>query len=112
MVFGKQSSAILIHERHFGESGRNPGQFRLPRHICSLPDGNLCISDTVNQRVQVVTPGGAFVDEIVKAPPPPASPPLEYDAADAPRSSRSRSTMRWCPPPVTDSPAVTNTAAT
>ena len=58
------------------------------------------------------TPGGAFVDEIVKAPPPPASPPLEYDAADAPRSSRSRSTMRWCPPPVTDSPAVTNTAAT
>ena len=67
MVFGKQSSAILIHERHFGESGRNPGQFRLPRHICSLPDGNLCISDTVNQRLQVVTPEGEFMYAIGKA---------------------------------------------
>ena len=67
MVFGKQSSAILIHERHFGESGRNPGQFRLPRHICALPDGNLCISDTVNQRLQVVTPEGEFMYSIGKA---------------------------------------------
>ena len=38
MVFGKQSSAILIHERHFGESGRNPGQFQCPSlHEVGLP---------------------------------------------------------------------------
>jgi DNA-binding beta-propeller fold protein YncE len=67
MVWNKTSSAVLMHERHFGESGRNPGQFRLPRHICALPDGNLCISDTVNQRLQVVTPEGEFVNSIGKA---------------------------------------------
>jgi DNA-binding beta-propeller fold protein YncE len=67
MVWNKAGSAVLIHERHFGESGRNPGQFRLPRHICSLPDGNLCISDTVNQRLQVVTPEGEFIQSIGKA---------------------------------------------
>jgi len=68
MVFQKANAQqILIHERHFGESGRNPGQFRLPRHICALPDGNLCISDTVNQRLQVVTPEGEFVYSIGKA---------------------------------------------
>ena len=67
MVWNKATSAILIHERNFGESGRNPGQFRLPRHICALPDGNLCISDTVNQRLQVVTPEGEFIQSIGKA---------------------------------------------
>ena len=67
MVWNKATSAVLIHERHFGESGRNPGQFRLPRHICALPDGNLCISDTVNQRLQVVSPEGEFIQSIGKA---------------------------------------------
>ena len=66
MVWNKANAAVLIHERHFGESGRNPGQFRLPRHICALPDGNLCISDTVNQRLQVVTPEGEFMYSIGK----------------------------------------------
>lgn len=67
MAWSKTSSAVLMHERHFGESGRGNGQFRLPRHICALPDGNLCISDTVNQRLQVITPEGEFVQSIGKA---------------------------------------------
>jgi len=67
VAWSKTSSAVLMHERHFGESGRGNGQFRLPRHICALPDGNLCISDTVNQRLQVITPEGEFVQSIGKA---------------------------------------------
>jgi len=64
MVWNKASAAIVVYERSFGESGHNDGQFRLPRHICSLPDGNLCVSDTVNQRLQIVTPEGDFVQSI------------------------------------------------
>jgi hypothetical protein len=41
MGWNKASPQIVIHERSFGESGKGPGQFRLPRHICALPDGNL-----------------------------------------------------------------------
>ena len=64
---GSAQPSVLIHERHFGESGRGNGQFRLPRHICALPDNRLCISDTVNQRLQVVTPEGEFLYSIGKA---------------------------------------------
>ena len=64
MVAGKGTATLLAHERSFGESGRGPGQFRLPRHICTLPDGNLCISDTVNQRLQMMTPEGEHIQSI------------------------------------------------
>ena len=60
MGWNKASPQIVIHERSFGESGKGPGQFRLPRHICALPDGNLCISDSVNQRLQIVNSEGVF----------------------------------------------------
>jgi len=64
MVWNKGNASIVVHERTFGESGRANGQFRLPRHICTLPDGNLCVSDSVNQRLQCITPEGEFVQSI------------------------------------------------
>ena len=65
MVQNKGSSfAIVTYDRTFGESGRGNGQYRLPRHLCALPDGHLCISDSVNQRLQVITPEGDFVRSI------------------------------------------------
>jgi hypothetical protein len=65
MVQNKGSSfAIVTYDRTFGESGRGNGQYRLPRHLCALPDGHLCISDSVNQRLQVITQEGDFVRSI------------------------------------------------
>ena len=64
MVQNKGSFAIVTYDRTFGESGRGNGQYRLPRHLCALPDGHLCISDSVNQRLQVITQEGDFVRSI------------------------------------------------
>ena len=64
MVQNKGSFAIVTYDRTFGESGRGNGQYRLPRHITALPDGQLCVSDSVNQRLQVITPEGDFVRSI------------------------------------------------
>lgn len=64
MGWNKNSPAVVIHERTFGESGKGNGQFRLPRHICTLPDGNLCVSDSVNQRLQIVSADGTYVQSI------------------------------------------------
>ncbi len=58
MSGNKSSLSVVAYERCFGESGRGPGQYRVPRHIAVTPDGNLCISDSVNLRLQVVTPEG------------------------------------------------------
>ena len=55
---------VLTLDRSFGESGRAHGQYRLPRFITAMPDGNLCISDSVNLRLQIVTPDGEFVQSI------------------------------------------------
>jgi len=67
MGWNKVGSAILTLERSFGESGSGAGQYRLPRFITSLPDGNLMVSDSVNLRIQVVTPEGEFVQSIGSA---------------------------------------------
>ena len=54
-------------ERSFGESGKAQGQYRLPRFITALPDGNLVVSDSINSRLQVVTPEGDCVQSIGSA---------------------------------------------
>lgn len=59
--------SILVYERSFGESGSGPGQFRLPRHICTLPSGDLCVSDFLNQRLQIVSPQGRYVGTLCDA---------------------------------------------
>ena len=66
-AWAKVGNAILTVERSFGESGKNHGQYRLPRFITTLPDGNLLISDSVNLRLQIVTPEGEFVQSIGSA---------------------------------------------
>jgi len=49
------NKSVVVYEGHsFGESGELPGQFKLPRFICTTPNG-LCVSDFVNQRLQCVT---------------------------------------------------------
>jgi DNA-binding beta-propeller fold protein YncE len=66
-MVGKLSAVdarVLTLDRSFGESGRAHGQYRLPRFITAMPDGNLCISDSVNLRLQIVTPDGEFVQSI------------------------------------------------
>lgn len=61
MAWGKMGTAVVAFERSFGESGRGAGQYRLPRHIAMTPDGNLCVSDSVNLRLQIVKPEGEHV---------------------------------------------------
>jgi len=51
---------IVVNERYFGESGSGPGQFKMPRFICTLPNGNICVSDFLNQRLQILTPSGRW----------------------------------------------------
>ena len=53
----------------FGESGRSSDTtcFRMPRYLCCLPNGNLCISDSLNERLQIVTPDGALVKSLCEA---------------------------------------------
>ena len=57
---------ILTYEKHFGESGQDADKtcFRMPRFLCPLPNGNICISDSMNQRLQIVTADGAFVKNL------------------------------------------------
>ena len=43
-----------------GESGREPGRFKLPRYVCALPDGaGVCVADTGNRRLQMLKPDGS-----------------------------------------------------
>ena len=59
-------STIITLDSVFGESGRDDDKtcFRMPRFLCALTNGNLCISDTMNQRLQIVQPDGTFVKTI------------------------------------------------
>jgi len=42
----------------FGERGLQPGQFNYPIHAALTPDGRLCLTDSMNFRVQVLSPQG------------------------------------------------------
>jgi sugar lactone lactonase YvrE len=60
-VFDAASGA---HRRSTGEPGREPAQFALPTGLAHLPDGNVCVVDTLNNRVQVLDPQGRWVRSI------------------------------------------------
>ncbi len=49
------------HIRAIGERGRGPAQFALPRTMARTPDGNVCVVDMLNNRVQVLSPDGQWV---------------------------------------------------
>src|SRR5947208_7566556 len=44
----------------FGSSGAGPGQFSFPTGIASDAAGNLYVSDTLNSRIEKLTPAGGF----------------------------------------------------
>ncbi|KPL51691.1 peptidase [Prosthecomicrobium hirschii] len=46
----------------WGRPGRGPGEFTTPHGIAVLPDGRVLVGDRENDRVQVFTPEGAFLD--------------------------------------------------
>jgi len=54
-------SAIRDPVRIIGSKGDDPGQFRFPRHMAILHDGNLVVADRRNNRVQILTPEGHCV---------------------------------------------------
>jgi sugar lactone lactonase YvrE len=45
----------------FGANGASEGEFHYPTNICSTPDGNFAVSDTLNFRIQVFSPEGAYL---------------------------------------------------
>jgi sugar lactone lactonase YvrE len=48
----------LIWLKTLGQPGTEPGQFFEARDLAVLPNGNLAVADTVNRRVQILTPQG------------------------------------------------------
>ncbi len=53
--------------RTIGRLGHGEGEFELPRGMARLPDGNVCVVDVLNCRVQVLTPAGDYVTSIGQA---------------------------------------------
>lgn len=52
------------HVRSIGRRGRAAGQFGLPRGLARTPEGQICVVDTLNNRVQVLDPEGNWVRDI------------------------------------------------
>ncbi len=57
-IFDAASGA---HLRSAGEPGRGPAQLALPNGLAHMPDGNICVVDSLNNRVQVLSPDGELV---------------------------------------------------
>ena len=60
-IFDAQTAA---HLRSFGEHGLGPGQFILPRSMARTPDGNVCVVDVLNARVQILGPECQYLGQI------------------------------------------------
>lgn len=55
LVLDRRTGDVI---RSFGEDGKEPGQFHLPVSIAVGPEGNIHVSDTMNWRIQKLTPEG------------------------------------------------------
>ena len=55
------------HRFAIGHQGNGPGEFALPRGMARTPDGNVCVVDMLNNRVQVLDPQGRWVRNIGQA---------------------------------------------
>ena len=58
-IYTKQDQLV----RHIGERGSGPGQFKWPGAVVFSPDGDMYISDTYNNRMQVLDVNGQFKRE-------------------------------------------------
>lgn len=47
----------------WGEPGTGPGQFNVPHDIGVAPDGRLLIADRENDRIQIFSPEGEYLDQ-------------------------------------------------
>ena len=47
----------------WGEPGTGPGQFNLPHGICVAADGRVLVADRENDRIQIFSPDGQYLDE-------------------------------------------------
>jgi hypothetical protein len=63
-IFDLESGKYL---RSVGRKGTGPGEFALPRSMALTPEGNVCVVDTLNTRVQVLSPEGDWLRNIGKA---------------------------------------------
>lgn len=55
------------YRRSIGVQGSGPGEFALPRSMTRTPNGNVCIVDMLNNRVQVLDPAGNWVRDVGQA---------------------------------------------
>ena len=60
-VFDTQSLSFI---RKFGQPGTEPGLFNRPLSVNEDGWGNIAVSDYNNDRLQILTPDGVFVEEI------------------------------------------------
>ncbi len=60
-IFDYESGA---HLDTLGGLGGGPGQFVMPRTMARTPDGNVCVVDLLNNRVQVLDRDGNFIRQI------------------------------------------------
>ena len=58
-----QFSAAGEHVRSWGEPGTGPGQFNLPHGVAVAPDGRVLVADRENDRIQIFSPEGRFLEE-------------------------------------------------
>jgi len=68
LVFDADNYKLL---RRIGVAGKNhtltgPGEFSLPTHVAVDKDGNVYVTDTLNNRVQIFDADGAFISEFGK----------------------------------------------
>jgi sugar lactone lactonase YvrE len=47
----------------WGEPGTGPSQFYLPHGICVVADGRVLVADRENDRIQIFTPDGKYLEE-------------------------------------------------
>jgi streptogramin lyase len=52
------------YQRTIGHHGAGPAEFALPRSMARTPDGNICVVDLLNNRVQVLAPDGTWVRDV------------------------------------------------
>ena len=56
-------SADGKHISSFGSTGRGPGQFNVPHSVRISKDGRVFVADRENDRVQIFTPEGEYLDQ-------------------------------------------------
>lgn len=60
-VFDSQTLSFI---RKFGQTGKDPGMFNRPLSVNDDGWGNIAVSDFNNDRLQILTPDGDFVEQI------------------------------------------------